>query len=297
MAEMEATWAHHSWNPWMGCDKVAPGCAHCYIHRNMTLADKQPWGAIYRTHRCWEDPFKWQARAEEDEVCDRVFSCSMSDFFHAKADEWREVALEIIKDTPNLAYFLLTKRPARILRSLPETWRDGWPNVWLGTSVSCKRDLVNVDVLRKVPVHPKAVRGLSIEPLIEDIADELDLTGIGWVAVGGESGKGREYTWKPWWDWRKELQVTDGRRLMRLEWAARIRDKVKAAGIPFHFKQVTAEWPATGMNALGQIWHEVPEPPLPLPWRKQPPLKPWHLWSEWELRNLDVYGWPKGRKK
>jgi protein gp37 len=163
----------------MGCDKVAPGCAHCYIHRNMALADKQPWGAIYRTHRCWTDPLKWEARAEDDGVCERVFSCSMSDFFHAKADVWREAAWEIIRGTPNLVYVLVTKRPSRILRCLPDDWGEGYSNVWLVTSISCKRDLVNVDVLRKVPIHPKAVRGLSIEPLLEDIADELDLTGIG----------------------------------------------------------------------------------------------------------------------
>jgi hypothetical protein len=85
----------------------------------MTKQGREPWGAIYRT-KTWTDPLKWQAKAEEVGVCDRVFSCSMSDFFHAKADAWRDAAWEIIKQTPNLVYFLLTKRPARIMRHLPD---------------------------------------------------------------------------------------------------------------------------------------------------------------------------------
>jgi len=258
----------------------------------MAKMDKEPWGAIYRTGRCWEDPLKWQAKAQEARECERVFSCSMSDFFIARADPWREAAWEIIRQTPNLVYFLLTKRPARILQHLPEDWGDGWPNVWLGCTVACKRDLINTDVLRKVPVHPKAVRGLSCEPLLEDISGELDLSGFGWIACGGESGAGQEYLWDPNGDWKVELQQTSGRRLMKLAWAERIRDKTKEAGLPFHFKQVTSEYPGVGMNALGRIWHEVPPPPLPLPWRKQPAIEPWHLYSPKQLRSLDEGGRP-----
>lgn len=124
------SWTHHSWNPWVGCDKVAPGCAHCYIHRIMTRQGREPWGEIYRTST-WADPDRWQKKAEKARQVERVFSCSMGDFFHPKADEWRNEAWEIIKRTPNLVYFLLTKRPTRILRHLPEDWEkvtrtSGW---------------------------------------------------------------------------------------------------------------------------------------------------------------------------
>lgn len=277
----------------MGCDKVAPGCAHCYIHRMMTKQGREPWGAIYRTNTL-TDPIKWQKKAEEARQVERVFSCSMSDFFHAKADDWRNEAWEIIKRTPNLVYFLLTKRPTRIVQHLPEDWAEGYPNVWLGVTVACKRDLPNMDVLRKVPIHPKAVRGLSCEPLLEDISQELNLDGFGWVAVGGESGSGNEYLWDSNGDWKKELLQTAGRRTMKLEWAARIRDKTKAAGLPFHFKQVTSPCSGVGVNALGRDWHEYPPPPLPYPWKPQFAIEAKHLYTVEQLKNLDDGGQPKG---
>jgi protein gp37 len=258
----------------------------------MTRQGRQPWGEIYRT-KTLKDPLKWQKKAEKARQVERVFSCSMSDFFHVKADEWREEAWDVIRQTPNLVYFLLTKRPSRILQHLPDDWGDGWPNVWLGTTVVCKRDLPNMDILREVPVHPKAVRGLSIEPLLEDIADELDLNGFHWIAVGGESGAGEEYPWNPNGDWKAELQQTPGRRTMKLEWAERIRDKTKAAGLPFHFKQVTSPRSGAGINALGRDWHEYPPPPLPYPWKPQPIIEAKHLYTVEQLKNLDEGGRPK----
>jgi len=116
------SWARYSWNPWEGCDKRATGCQHCCIHRIMAQQEKQPWGEVERAAGVWDEPLKLQARAAKDGVCERIFPCSPSNFFHAKADQWRDEAWEIIRQTPNLVYFVLTKRPPRILSHLPMDW-------------------------------------------------------------------------------------------------------------------------------------------------------------------------------
>ena len=174
---------------------------------------------------------------------------------------WRDCAWQVIKDTPNLIYLILTKRPELIPARLPKDWGEGYPNVWLGTSVGCKQRLPNIDLLREVPIHPKAVRFLSCEPLLENIDWDINLEGIGWVICGGESGTNPEYRWNPEGDWRKELQDDRGRRTMEIGWAKDLRMKCEAAGILFWFKQVTAGRAGTGEDALGEVVHEVPPPP------------------------------------
>ena len=255
-------------NFWMGCDKIAPECAHCYIDRVMQKMHREPWGQLYRARTTWGDPAKWQIKAEHEGLCYRVFTCSLSDFFHVKADPWRAEAWEIIKHTPNLTWLILTKRPERILRCLPPDWP--YPNAWLFVSVGCRQTLNKMDVLRKVPIHERAIRGISAEPLLEDISEEINLDGYRFVITGGESGSDPEYPWKPDGDWREEFKH-GGRRTMKLEWAAKLRDATKAANLPFFFKQVTASRSGVGPAALGRLWQEYPLPPLDLPWADQPP--------------------------
>lgn len=264
------SWTHNSWNPWVGCDKVAPPCAHCYIYLDLRKHGRDPWGHLYRTTpSTWRNPLGWNRKLEGTGLLKRIFTCSDSDWFHTKADGWRSEAWDIVRATPNLVYLILTKRPERILRSLPSDWGEGYPNVWLGTSVGCNMNLHNVDSLRRVPVHPKAVRFLSCEPLLEDIADGLSLDGIGWLIAGGESGtltkaqreqgKQEEYLWDAKADWRKELTDAPGaRRTMKPEWAQRLLDKARAAGVPYFFKQITAPRSEQGEDALGRIYHEFP---------------------------------------
>jgi len=308
------SWTHGTWNPWVGCDKIAPECAHCYINREIRKQSdgngglRKPWGELYLT-KTWRDPYKWQSaldrrtmlaglnkwieapethRKQVAQECKRVFTCSLSDFFHAKVDErrivgsvhgqinnsgqrwailhsgssnWRDCAWQVIKDTPNLVYLILTKRPELIPARLPKDWGEGYPNVWLDTSVGCRITLSKLDSLGKVPVHPKAVRFVSCEPLLENIAWDIDLSGIGWVIVGGESGTNPEYRWNPQGDWRKELRDDRGRRTMEIGWAKDLRMKCEAQGIPFWFKQVTGAKAGMGENALGEVVHECPPPP------------------------------------
>lgn len=253
------SWTHHTQNFWLGCDMIAPECAHCYIGRVLRRQGRTPWGQLYLS-TTWKNPYKWETEAAAQGKYFRIFTNSLSDFFHADADEWRPAAWDIIRRTPHLVYLILTKRPELISKRLPDDWGIGWKNVWLGVSAGCNSTLNKMDSLRKITVHPNAVRFLSAEPLLEDIGDGIDLSGFGWVIVGGESGPGPQYVWDPEANFRKEFQQ-NGRREMRLEWAERLRILCKHAGLPFFFKQVTAFRSGDGENALGRIYHEIPPPP------------------------------------
>jgi len=243
-------WTHNTQNFWLGCDKIAPECAKCYIGRVLKRQGREPWGQLYRS-KTWNNPVKWQRQADAKGICLRVFTNSLSDFFHAGADGWREQAWDVIRRTPHLIYLVLTKRPELIAKRLPMDWGDGWPNVWLGVSSGSRMTLNKMDSLRTVPVHAKAVRFLSAEPLLEDISAEIDLSGFGWVIVGGESGGGPEYLWDSTKDWRKEFN-TPGRRMMHLQWAQSLLAKSRAASIPYFFKQVSAFRSGKGEDALGR---------------------------------------------
>ena len=111
------------------------------------------------------------------------------------------------------------------------------------------------------------------EPLLEDLYD-INLADSVGLLVGGESGSGEEYLWDSKADWKKTLKHTEGRRTMKLEWAERMRDITKAAGLPFMFKQVTSPRSGVGVNALGQIWHEFPEAPYGLFWKPRAEIEP-----------------------
>lgn len=248
------SWTHHTFNPWVGCDKVAPECSHCYIDRVLRQQGREPWGALYRT-KTWSQPLQWERQAAKENKYYRVFTCSLSDFFHVKADAWRPEAWEIIKTTPHLIYLILTKRPELMSKRLPNDWGDGYPNVWLGVSSGCKPTLNKMDALRLIPA---AKRFLSAEPLLEDITPYVCFDGFDWVITGGESGSGKEYRWS--YDpkeWRKEFN-TGGRRTMEIDWAMRLLCRCRVKGLPFFFKQITSARPGQGEDALGKIIQEFP---------------------------------------
>jgi hypothetical protein len=139
-----------------------------------------------------------------------------------------------------------------------------------------------MDTLRRIPA---AVRWVSSEPLIEDISEDINLVGFHWVVTGGESGAGEEYLWDPTTDLKADLNNESGRRTMRSEWAVNLRDKVKAARLPFMFKQVTNPRSGYGYNALeGRDWHEFPSAPNGLEWapRHEIPAKLKMAKRQWE---------------
>jgi protein gp37 len=189
---------------------------------------------VVRT-KTWGDPPRWQRQAAAAGRVELVFTCSWSDWFHVAADGWRAEAWAVVKRCPNLQFQILTKRADRIAANLPPDWGAGYPNVWLGVSVEDRRyGLPRVELLRPVPA---AVRFLSVEPLLEDVG-RVELRGIDWVIVGGESGPG----FRP----------------MRHEWARSLRDQCAAAGVAFFFKQSSGLRPETGVELGGRIVREFP---------------------------------------
>src|SRR3990167_7653265 len=173
--DSKISWTTHTWNPWIGCHKVSPGCRSCYAETLVTNRMGRDFSIVRRAAPAtFNSPLKWEDRIhtigshppplcddcysldEIDDVTQYVFTCSLSDFFIEEADVWRDEAWEIIRRTPHLTYQILTKRPERIAEHLPKACFScgvsekihaeavihshkiqgwPWPNVWLGTSV------------------------------------------------------------------------------------------------------------------------------------------------------------------
>jgi protein gp37 len=226
-------WTERTWNVWIGCDKISPGCANCYMFTWQYRYGMDP--TKVRKTKTWRDPFKWQREAERDGRRYRVFTCSLSDFFHPGADAWRPEAWSIIRSTPNLTYQVLTKRPELMRERMPADWGAGYPNVWLGTSIENRRFCWRRDALVEIPA---AVRFISAEPLLEDISPALRLEHIEWLIVGGESGPG----FRP----------------MDHAWARGLRDRCASEGIAFFFKQSAAARTEMGTELDGRTHHEFP---------------------------------------
>jgi protein gp37 len=225
-------WTDKTWNPWRGCEKISPGCAHCYMFTQQERYGRDP-SVVTRT-RTWGDPIKWQRAAAAARERWRVFTCSWSDFFHPDADAWRDDAWAVIRATPNLHYQILTKRPDAVRDRLPSDWGRGYPNVWLGVSVENNAFVWRVDALRAIPARVKFV---SAEPLLGPVPD-LHLDGLDWLIVGGESGPG----YRP----------------MDLAWARDLRDRCDAAGVTFFFKQSAAPRTEMGIELDGELRREWP---------------------------------------
>lgn len=244
-------WAHHTFNPWIGCAKVSDGCKNCYAEEMMDKRyARAKWG-IHGTRTKtsqanWNKPYQWNKQAEKLGIRYRVFCSSLADVFEDRPElaPWRAALFHIINDTQNLDWLLLTKRPENVNRMFAAVCsRNDWmedvkptieslPNVWIGTSVE-NQAAANERIPHLLQI-PANIRFLSIEPLLgpvdlTDIVvsmevgewhfDCLDFDGrtINWVIVGGESGQKA--------------------RPMHPDWPLSIRDQCEAAGVPFLFKQ------------------------------------------------------------
>lgn len=269
-------WTHHTFNPWIGCQKVGPGCDHCYAEawdaRGLQQREGR-WGAHAARTRTstanWRKPLAWDKAAKSAGERHRVFCASLADVFDKHASilpEWRADLWALIKSTPNLDWMLLTKRPGNIAKMLPEDWGRGYRNVWLGCTV-VNQEEADRDV-PKLLALPAAVRFLSMEPLLGPV----DLNHIRLP-----HGSGR--TWidalQPWWvtpDMRTRLDLVivggesgPGARPMHPDWARSLRDQCVAAGAAFHFKQ-WGEW------AAGDAFGMVSDKPVT---RKNGEVKDW----------------------
>ena len=232
-------WTETTWNPTTGCDRVSPGCDNCYA---LTLAKRLqamgqpkyqnngdprtsgPGFGLTLHPDTLDAPYRWKAPK-------LIFVNSMSDLFHPKVplDFIRQV-FQVMTDTPRHTYQILTKRSQRLATLAPEL---DWPdNVWMGVSVENHRYAFRVDHLRTVPA---TIRFISAEPLLGPLPD-LDLSGIHWVIVGGESGHRS--------------------RPMKESWALDLRDQCATANVAFFFKQWGGPTPKSGGRQLEGAFHD-----------------------------------------
>lgn len=224
MAEKtEISWCDSTFNPWIGCTKVGPGCDNCYAEALMDKRWKRvQWGSGQRRVRTsaanWKQPLLWEHKHEAFMLAHgrrrRVFCASLADVFDNEAPpQWRGELWALVKATPNLDWLILTKRVGNVHGMAPA---DGLPpNVWLGATMVNQSEYDRD--LRKLLAVDSSVRFLSAEPMVGPISGGLDLHGLDWVIVGGESGHGA--------------------RPIRREWVDNLRHECEAAGVAFFFKQ------------------------------------------------------------
>lgn len=242
-------WTDHTFNPWMGCAKVSDGCKHCYAEtlttNRMGLSLWGPTAKRQRTKAPWQHVRQWERMASAGvpgllgpQSPHLVFTGSLMDWAEDRAEleSWRADLFALIRQCPHLHFQLLTKRPERIECCLPADWGDGYPNVWLGTSVEDARVMDRADALRTIPA---VVRFVSYEPALGPL-DDLEMAGLDWVIYGGESGPG----------WRAEQK----------EWARVMRRKCQASGTAFFHKQSAGYRTEIGIELDGQIIREFPAP-------------------------------------
>lgn len=235
VAKTSIQWTESTWNPVTGCSKISAGCAHCYAER-MALRLQSMGVAKYRAGfevtlhpEVLEEPLRWKKPRV-------VFVNSMSDLFHKRVPlRYVERVFDTMMRAPQHVFQIVTKRSQRLAELSPHL---DWPeNVWMGVTVENRRSRFRIDHLRQTPAY---VKWLSLEPLLEGLAD-LNLTGIGWVVVGGESGPGA--------------------RPMHEDWVIDIRRQCQASRVPFFFKQ----WGGvnkrkTGRLLSGRTYSEIPLP-------------------------------------
>lgn len=242
-------WTEETWNPLVGCEHVSPGCDGCYAAREASgrlsghplyaglAVDGKFTGEVRLAPDRLDQPLRWRKPRT-------VFVNSMSDLFHRDVpDAFIAQVFSTMRLASQHTFQVLTKRPQRMAPWVAEFGltpsRKGLaggiipgasaPNIWLGTSIESDRYAFRADHLRATPA---AVRFLSLEPLLGPLPS-LDLTGIDWVIVGGESGPNA--------------------RPMHPDWARDIRDRCVAAGIPFFFKQ-WGEWIPYELDAQPPFW-------------------------------------------
>lgn len=242
MNKSKIEWTEETWNPTTGCTKVSAGCKNCYaeVMANRLEAMGTPG---------YDNGFEFSIMQERLEQPlnkkrgTKYFVNSMSDLFHEQMPIiFLNKIMTIIDITPQHIYQILTKREDKMFKYFQKKTIP--KNIWLGVSVEDKKNGVpRIDKLRNIDA---AIKFLSVEPLLEDIG-EIDLTGIDWVIVGGESGAKA--------------------RPMRKEWALNVKRQCEEQNVAFFFKQ-WGTWGADGVRRSkksngrileGKEWNEYPE--------------------------------------
>jgi protein gp37 len=231
-------WTDATWNPVRGCTKVSPGCAHCYAE---TFAERfrgvpgHPFEQGFDLRLVpakLDEPLRWKAPR-------RIFVNSMSDLFHEQVgDDYIESVADVMRKADWHTYQVLTKRADRMCELLQTRLCDvaRLPHIWWGVSVENR--MVGLPRIAHLRAAPARVRFLSVEPLLEDLG-RVNLRGIQWVIVGGESGPGA--------------------RPMDAAWVRSLRDQCAAAAVPFFFKQWGGVRKSlTGRRLDGRLYSQFP---------------------------------------
>jgi protein gp37 len=255
-------WTDHTFNPWEGCQKVGPGCDHCYAEaRNARFGGGAAvnWGPGAPRRRTsaanWRKPLAWDkahaAFFAEHGRRQRVFCASLADVFDNEVDPmWRADLFALIQKTPNLDWLLLTKRIGNAARMIDdaaaelEQWPVEWlttgrlviPNVWLGATIVNRDELLRD--AQKLAAVPARVHFWSVEPMLADLGEVPRGLMPDWVICGGESGHKARPT--------------------HPDWVRSLRDQCAAAGVPFLFKQWGEFLPASA-NANDPGLADVPD--------------------------------------
>lgn len=232
----------YTFNPWVGCTKISPGCDHCYAESwAKRTGSPQLWGDGDRrrtTAQNWRQPIKWNAAAEANGTRARVFCASLADVFdNTVPEEWRRDLFELISQTTHLDWLLLTKRIGKASEMIMEALRAmrieralwPWDNVWLGATV-VNQEEADRDI-PKLLATPARIRFLSMEPLLGPVdfagrwvehkdprMHETTLEALDWVIVGGESG--------------------GGARQIETQWIEDIQAQCRAVNVPIFIKQL-----------------------------------------------------------
>jgi protein gp37 len=287
------SWAHSTFNPWIGCSKVSPACDNCYAEGVAKRMGKKLWGKdaerFFTNTSYWCEPLRWNEEAGKRGEPWRVFCGSLCDVMEDRRDldERREMLFDLIGETPNLTWLLLSKRPENFLKLTPEEWVGGWPkNVWAMTTAENQRRLdERLPHLLKVPVE---VRGLSIEPLLGPIV--LPDTVLPCTACRGHGSVLPSFSadhFVPCAECLRRAKALDGGALlgpgkiakfdtiqwvivggesgggarpMHPLWAKDLRDQCAKHGVAYHFKQWGAWLP---ISDCAQDLHESLYKPPP----------------------------------
>lgn len=226
-------WTEATWNPVTGCDKVSPGCKNCYAERlalRLQAAGIKQYkdGFVLTLHpESLEIPHGWKKPRV-------IFVNSMSDLFHKNVPlSFIKQVFSVMRATPQHQFQILTKRAERLVELDDQLlWGD---NIWMGVSVENNEYLFRINHLKKTAAK---IKFLSLEPLLGPLPN-LDLEGIDWVIVGGESGP---YS-----------------RPMKPQWVRQIRSQCVAAKVPFFFKQWGGVFKSrTGRTLDGRTWDQMP---------------------------------------
>lgn len=275
MIETGIAWTKSTFNGWIGCTKVGPGCDGCYA---AALDSRQRWGGVthwgpgvprYRTSPSnWNQPRRWNRQAEKTGERWLVFASSLADVFDNEVpNEWREDLFALIRETPALTWQLVTKRVGNVARMLPDDWGKGYPNVWLISTI-VNQEEADRDLPKLLSV-PAAIHGVSYEPALGPVEWTPWLPTFGlktrtdrnfkaanavrWIIIGGES-----------------VQAGHQTRPFELEWARSTIAQCRAAGA-FPFMKQTGSRPVPYLKQKDRAGAEPEEWPEDLRVREFPP--------------------------